>query len=41
VRVLEKLGFSDEGSTRDYLYAGGSFHSFRWFSLLESDEGAA
>ena len=38
VRVLQKLGFVEEGSRRDYLYAKGRFHSFRWFSLLETDE---
>ena len=37
VRVLEKLGFVEEGTRRDYLYAQGRFHSFRWFSLLETD----
>jgi ribosomal-protein-alanine N-acetyltransferase len=40
VRVLEKLGFIEEGTRRDYLYAKGRFHSFRWFSLLETDESA-
>jgi [ribosomal protein S5]-alanine N-acetyltransferase len=38
VRVLQKLGFTEEGMRRDYLYFNGSFHSFRWFSLLETDE---
>ena len=38
VRVLEKLGFLEEGLRRDYLYSKGCFHSFRWFSLLETDE---
>jgi len=37
VRVLQKLGFVEEGLRRDYLYFKGRFHSFRWFSLLESD----
>lgn len=37
VRVLQKLGFLEEGPRRDYLYAKGRFHSFRWFSLLETD----
>ena len=41
VRVLQKLGFVEEGTRRDYLYAKGRFHSFRWFSLLETDESAA
>jgi ribosomal-protein-alanine N-acetyltransferase len=40
VRVLQKLGFVEEGTRRDYLHAKGSFHSFRWFSLLETDESA-
>jgi ribosomal-protein-alanine N-acetyltransferase len=40
VRVLRKLGFVEEGTRRDYLHAKGSFHSFRWFSLLETDESA-
>ena len=38
VRVLQKLGFLEEGPRRDYLYAKGRFHSFRWFSLLETDK---
>jgi RimJ/RimL family protein N-acetyltransferase len=38
VRVLQKLGFLEEGTRRDYLYSKGRFHSFRWFSLLETDE---
>ena len=37
VRVLQKLGFVEEGPRRDYLFAGGRFHTFRWFSLLETD----
>jgi ribosomal-protein-alanine N-acetyltransferase len=37
VRVLQKLGFREEGTRRDYLYAKGRFHSFRWFSLLATD----
>jgi ribosomal-protein-alanine N-acetyltransferase len=37
VRVLQKLGFVEEGLRRDYLYIKGRFQSFRWFSLLESD----
>jgi ribosomal-protein-alanine N-acetyltransferase len=38
VRVLQKLGFSEEGTRRDYLYFKERFHSFRWFSLLDTDE---
>jgi ribosomal-protein-alanine N-acetyltransferase len=38
VRVLQKLGFREEGTRRDYLYSKGRFHSFRWFALLETDE---
>jgi [ribosomal protein S5]-alanine N-acetyltransferase len=38
VRVLQKLGFLEEGIRRDYLHFNGLFHSFRWFSLLETDE---
>ena len=38
VRVLQKLGFIEEGTRRDYLYSKGRFHSFRWFSLLATDE---
>ena len=38
VRVLQKLGFLEEGTRRDYLHSKGRFHSFRWFSLLETDE---
>jgi RimJ/RimL family protein N-acetyltransferase len=38
VRVLQKLGFIEEGTRRDYLYSKGRFHSFRWFSLLETED---
>jgi [ribosomal protein S5]-alanine N-acetyltransferase len=38
VRVLQKLGFLEEGPRRDYLHSQGRFHTFRWFSLLEADE---
>ena len=38
VRVLQKLGFLEEGTRRDYLYFKGRFQSLRWFSLLEADE---
>jgi ribosomal-protein-alanine N-acetyltransferase len=41
VRVLQKLGFVEEGTRRDYLYFKGCFHSFRWFSLLETDTSPA
>jgi ribosomal-protein-alanine N-acetyltransferase len=37
VRVLEKLGFREEGTRRDYLYFKGRFQSLRSFSRLESD----
>jgi [ribosomal protein S5]-alanine N-acetyltransferase len=37
VRVLQKLGFLEEGTRRDYAYFKGGFHSLRWFSLLETD----
>jgi [ribosomal protein S5]-alanine N-acetyltransferase len=37
VRVLEKLGFREEGTRRDYLRLGGGFHSCRFFSLLATD----
>ena len=37
VRVLQKLGFLEEGMRRDYLLCKGRFQSFRWFSLLETD----
>jgi ribosomal-protein-alanine N-acetyltransferase len=37
VRVLEKLGFLEEGTRRDYGYFKGGFHSLRWFSLLETE----
>ncbi len=40
VRVLEKLGFLEEGLRRDYLYAKDRFHTLRWFSLLVTDDGA-
>jgi ribosomal-protein-alanine N-acetyltransferase len=38
VRVLQKLGFLEEGTRRDYAYFKGGFHSLRWFSLLESEQ---
>jgi [ribosomal protein S5]-alanine N-acetyltransferase len=38
VRVLEKLGFLEEGTRRDYAYFKGGFHSFRSFSLLETEQ---
>jgi ribosomal-protein-alanine N-acetyltransferase len=40
VRVLQKLGFVEEGMRRDYFHARvkEGFHSLRWFSLLETDE---
>jgi ribosomal-protein-alanine N-acetyltransferase len=41
VRVLQKLGFVEEGVRRDYLYFRGRFHSFRWFGLLATDETPA
>jgi ribosomal-protein-alanine N-acetyltransferase len=37
VRVLEKLGFGEEGTLRDYLWLGGGFHSCRFFGLLATD----
>jgi [ribosomal protein S5]-alanine N-acetyltransferase len=37
VRVLEKLGFCEEGTLRDYLRLRGGFHSCRFFSLLATD----
>jgi ribosomal-protein-alanine N-acetyltransferase len=40
VRVLEKLGFLEEGTRRDYLYMKGRFETFRWFSRLASDDVA-
>jgi ribosomal-protein-alanine N-acetyltransferase len=39
VRVLEKLGFLEEGTRRDYPHVKGRFHSFRWFGLLATDRG--
>ncbi len=41
VRVVQKLGFIEEGTRRDYLYSKGRFHSFRWFSLLETELSAS
>ena len=41
VRVLQKLGFLEEGTLRDYLYQNGVFRSFRWFSRLATDETPA
>jgi [ribosomal protein S5]-alanine N-acetyltransferase len=38
VRVLEKLGFRDEGTRRDYLHLEGRFHNCRFFSLLATDQ---
>jgi [ribosomal protein S5]-alanine N-acetyltransferase len=37
VRVLQKLGFVEEGTRRGYLQFKGRFHDFRWFSLLAGD----
>jgi ribosomal-protein-alanine N-acetyltransferase len=37
VRVLEKLGFREEGTLRHYLYLKGRFHDVRWFGLLHPD----
>jgi ribosomal-protein-alanine N-acetyltransferase len=37
VRVLEKLGFVEEGTRRGYLQFKGRFHDFRWFSRLATD----
>jgi [ribosomal protein S5]-alanine N-acetyltransferase len=37
VRVLERLGFREEGTLRDYLRLEGRFHSCRFFSLLVTD----
>jgi [ribosomal protein S5]-alanine N-acetyltransferase len=37
VRVLEKLGFREEGTLRDYISLGGGFHSCRFFGLLATD----
>jgi [ribosomal protein S5]-alanine N-acetyltransferase len=37
VRVLEKLGFREEGTLRDYLCLGAGFHSCRFFGLLATD----
>jgi ribosomal-protein-alanine N-acetyltransferase len=38
VRVLQKLGFLEEGTRRDYLHFKGRFHDLLWFSLLETDQ---
>ncbi|HEX2500516.1 MAG TPA: GNAT family N-acetyltransferase [Methylomirabilota bacterium] len=38
VRVLQKLGFLEEGTRRDYLLCKGRYRSFRWFSLLETEK---
>ncbi len=37
VRVLEKLGFVEEGVLRDYGYWNGAFWDLRCFSLLVTD----
>jgi [ribosomal protein S5]-alanine N-acetyltransferase len=39
VRVLEKLGFREEGTLRDYLRLKGGFHNCRFFGLLATDAG--
>ncbi len=36
-RVLEKLGFREEGTLRDYIHAKGRFRNVRWFGLLATD----
>lgn len=41
VRVLEKLGFREEGTLRDYIWLGEGFHSCRFFGLLATDAPAA
>jgi ribosomal-protein-alanine N-acetyltransferase len=37
VRVLEKLGFQEEGTLRDYIRLEGGFHNCRFFGLLATD----
>jgi RimJ/RimL family protein N-acetyltransferase len=37
VRVLEKLGFREEGTLRHYLHLKGRFEDVRWFGLLRPD----
>jgi ribosomal-protein-alanine N-acetyltransferase len=37
VRVLDKLGFREEGTLRHYLYLKGRFQDVRWFGLLHPD----
>jgi ribosomal-protein-alanine N-acetyltransferase len=37
VRVLDKLGFREEGILRHYLFIKGCFHDVRWFGLLHPD----
>jgi ribosomal-protein-alanine N-acetyltransferase len=37
VRVLEKLGFREEGTLRHYLRVKGRFEEVRWFGLLHPD----
>jgi hypothetical protein len=37
VRVLQKLGFRNEGTLRDYIHLRGNFHNCQLFSLLATD----
>ena len=37
VRVLQKLGFHEEGTLRAHLQLEGQFQDVRWFSLLPTD----
>jgi len=41
IRVLRKLGFTEEGVLRQYGFWMGSFHDVRLFSLLKSEVPAA
>lgn len=37
MRLLERLGFRQEGTLRDYFYLNGSFHDHTLWSLLRSE----
>ena len=37
IRILERLGFRQEGVLRDYFYAGGEFYDHLLFSLLKRE----
>ena len=41
VKVLQKLGFVQEGLLRESLYKNGQYHDLMFFSVLQSDYHSA